>query len=164
MNKQNDIVLSEDDDPFSIQLATEAVDAPSEADFKRWLTAALVSVKRDQPLDPSLPWVNIRLVDATESAALNVQWREKDGPTNVLSFPADVPGFLGDIVLCAPVVYQEAMAQSKKPEDHWAHLTIHGVLHLQGFDHQSVGQAELMEAQEVAILETLGICNPYLEQ
>ncbi|HEY7906104.1 MAG TPA: rRNA maturation RNase YbeY [Wenzhouxiangella sp.] len=164
MSKQNDILLSEDDDPFSIQLATEGEALPSEIDFKRWIVAALDTLERAQPLDPSIPWINIRIVDEAESAELNAQWREKEGPTNVLSFPADVPGFLGDVVLCAPVVIKEAMAQNKDPQDHWAHLTIHGVLHLMGFDHQSPGEAEIMETHEVRLLQALGINNPYLER
>lgn len=164
MSKQNDILLSEDDDPFSIQLATEGETLPSEMDLKRWIVAALDTLERTQPLDPSIPWINIRIVDEAESAELNAQWREKEGPTNVLSFPADVPGFLGDVVLCAPVVIKEATAQNKPPHDHWAHLTIHGVLHLMGFDHQIPSQAGIMESREVRILKTLDINDPYLER
>lgn len=164
MSKQNDILLTEDDDPFSIQWATEGEALPGESDFKGWVVAALGPLERVQPLDPSIPWINIRIVDEAESATLNSQWRGKDGPTNVLSFPADVPGFLGDVVLCAPVVITEAVAQNKAPQDHWAHLTVHGVLHLMGFDHQSPSEAEIMETHEVRILQALGINHPYLER
>lgn len=164
MSKQNDIFLSEDEDPISIQLATEEEGLPSEIDFKHWIAAALGTLERAKPLDASIPWINLRIVDETESAGLNAQWRKKDEATNVLSFPANVPGFLGDVVLCAPVVMKEALAQNKMPQDHCAHLTIHGVLHLMGFDHQRPSEADIMEAHEVDILKTLGINNPYLEQ
>ncbi len=164
MSKHNDIIVSEDDDPFSIQLATEGVELPSESKFRSWVQAALGDLERPKPPDASIPWVNLRIVDETESAELNAHWRNKQGPTNVLSFPADVPGFLGDVVLCAPVVVDEAAAQDKRVEDHWAHLTIHGVLHLLGFDHQTPDEADDMEMREVTILKDLGINNPYLER
>jgi len=164
MSKHNDIIVSEDDDPFSIQFATEGVELPSESKFRSWIQAAVGALERHTPPDASIPWVNVRIVDETESAELNAQWRNKQGPTNVLSFPADVPGFLGDVVLCAPVVLDEAAAQDKSVEDHWAHLTIHGVLHLLGFDHQTSDEADKMEMREVAILQELGINNPYMER
>lgn len=164
MSKHNDIIVSEDDDPFSIQLATEGVELPSGSKFRSWVQAALGDLERPTPPDASIPWVNVRIVDETESAGLNAHWRNKQGPTNVLSFPADVPGFLGDVVLCASVVVDEAAQQGKRVEDHWAHLTIHGVLHLLGLDHQTPDEADTMEMREVAILKDLGIDNPYLER
>lgn len=164
MTKQSDPDGSEEPDPFSIERASQSQYLPSDEDFYRWLHAALSNETRPTPLHEALSWVNVRLVDEAESRALNAQWRQKDHPTNVLSFPAKVSGFLGDLVLCAPVIEQEAKAQGKALGDHWAHLVIHGVLHLCGWDHQTEFEAEKMEAQEVLILEQLGIINPYLEQ
>jgi len=110
--------------------------------------------------------LNIRVVDQAEGWALNRQWRGKDYATNVLSFPADVPAVdgvrvLGDVVLCAPVILREAVEQGKSPQAHWAHLVIHGVLHLLGFDHTDGAGAERMEARETALLAGLGFPNPY---
>ncbi len=110
--------------------------------------------------------LTIRIVDAQESADLNERFRLKKGPTNVLSFAADVPDIvelplLGDVVICAPLVAAEALAQNKEPEAHWAHLVIHGVLHLAGFDHQSETQAAAMESREIALLALLGFPDPY---
>lgn len=107
----------------------------------------------------------IRLVDAAESEALNAQWRDKKAPTNVLSFTADIVAGqyapLGDLVLCAPVVAREAAEQGKSVAHHYAHLVVHGVLHLFGFDHLIEAEAEAMEAMEAAVLSELGIGNPY---
>jgi len=110
--------------------------------------------------------VLIRLVDETEGARLNADYRGKNYPTNVLSFPFEVPPgipntHLGDLVICAPVVVGEAVAQGISVEAHWAHLTVHGVLHLLGYDHLEDDEAERMEAEEIRILETLGFPNPY---
>ena len=115
--------------------------------------------------------LSLRLVDAAESERLNQQYREKSGPTNVLSFPSEVPeeiatviGFqpMGDIVICPEVLAAEAEAQNKTLESHWAHILIHGLLHLCGFQHDSEERAETMENLEIEILKTLGIPNPYL--
>jgi probable rRNA maturation factor len=110
--------------------------------------------------------LNVRIVDQAEGWALNRQWRGKDYATNVLSFPADTPAVegvrvLGDVVLCAPVIVREAVEQGKSPESHWAHLVIHGVLHLLGFDHTDGPGAGRMEAREAALLSGLGFPNPY---
>jgi probable rRNA maturation factor len=111
--------------------------------------------------------VSIRIVDAEEGQALNRQYRGRDYATNVLSFEADLPPgvnlpLIGDLVICAPVVAREAAEQGKKANDHWAHLTIHGTLHLLGYDHIEDGEAEEMEALETRILKGLGIADPYL--
>lgn len=110
--------------------------------------------------------VLIRIVDADEGAALNERYRGKRGPTNVLSFPFAVPSgipnrLLGDLVICAPVVEREACEQGKSAEAHWAHMVVHGMLHLQGYDHVEEREAEIMEAREVEILSRLGVENPY---
>ena len=115
--------------------------------------------------------IGIACVDTAESQQLNLQYREKDKPTNVLSFPSDIPEEmlalldaepLGDLVICIPVVLQEAAEQHKKPLDHFTHLLVHGVLHLLGYDHEtSEAEAEEMEALEIAILKKLTIENPY---
>lgn len=107
----------------------------------------------------------VRLVDAAEGQALNTQWRGKDAPTNVLSFTSDIIAGdcvpLGDLVLCAPVIENEALEQDKALGDHYSHLLVHGVLHLLGYDHLVETEAEAMERIEVAVLGELGIDNPY---
>ena len=115
--------------------------------------------------------IGIACVDLAESHELNLQYREKDKPTNVLSFPSDIPEEmlslldaepLGDLVICIPVVLQEATEQQKTPINHFTHLLVHGVLHLLGYDHEtSEAEAEEMEALEIEILKKLGIANPY---
>ena len=110
--------------------------------------------------------LTLRLVDEEEMTHLNTVYRRKSGPTNVLSFPAegmvedDIP-LLGDVVVCAGIVYQEALDQAKPVEAHWAHIIVHGVLHLLGYDHQQHQAAALMEAQERMLLAELGIKDPY---
>ena len=108
----------------------------------------------------------IRIVDEPESQALNRQYRGIDKPTNVLSFPFEAPPHvpsrhIGDLVICAPVVEREAAEQGKPLEAHWAHMVVHGVLHLLGYDHQTDADAETMEGLEIAILGRLGFPNPY---
>ena len=110
--------------------------------------------------------LSIRVVGLGESAELNETYRKKKGPTNVLSFPCEVPDgvpcpLLGDLVICAPVVEKEALEQNKSLEAHWAHMVVHGVLHLQGYDHVETPDAERMEALEVEIMARLGFANPY---
>ena len=117
--------------------------------------------------------IGIACVDGDYSQALNLQYRGKDKPTNVLSFPSDIPSEilpmldarpLGDLVICIPVVLDEASAQQKTAQQHFEHLVVHGLLHLLGYDHElGEQQAEQMEALEIAILAKLGIHNPYLE-
>jgi len=116
----------------------------------------------------------IRIVDEAESAELNERYRGKAGPTNVLAFPADetdIPGVelgaddavpLGDLLICAAVVAREAREQGKDPKAHWAHMVIHGCLHLTGFDHETVAEAAAMEARERELLAGLGIADPYV--
>jgi probable rRNA maturation factor len=134
---------------------------PSSASFRRWVEAALHGAKRRKPAE-----LAIRIVDNDEGRSLNRDYRGKDYATNVLSFPAELPPgtrlpLIGDLAICAPVVLREAAEQGKPPRDHWAHLTVHGVLHLLGYDHIDDRDAETMEALEMRILAGLGIADPY---
>lgn len=133
---------------------------PAAISFRRWAAAALDGRIREADLA-------IRLVDDREGLALNRHYRGKDYPTNVLSFPADLPEgvtlpLLGDLVICAPVVAREAAEQNKRLNAHYAHLTVHGILHLLGWDHEDEREAECMEQLEREILATLDIADPYL--
>ena len=112
--------------------------------------------------------ITLRLVDEAEMQDLNARYRGKDAPTNVLSFPANVPAevalelsFLGDIILCVQVINQEAQAQAKPLWSHWAHMVVHGVLHLLGYDHVNEQDAVIMEKKEILILNALGFADPY---
>jgi probable rRNA maturation factor len=134
---------------------------PASASFNRWTEAALHGARHRNSAE-----LSIRIVGAREGRALNRQYRGKDYATNVLSFPVELPHgvaspLLGDLVICAPVVMREAREQHKAPRDHYAHLTVHGVLHLLGFDHQNERDAIQMEALETRILAALGIADPY---
>ena len=138
---------------ISIQIASQLANTPTNAQFKKWAKAAL-------RVDTE---VTIRIVDEAEGRVLNLAYRGKDYATNVLTFPLiETPHLMGDIVICAPVVAAEAVTQNKPLEAHFAHLTVHGMLHLGGFDHETEAQAELMEAIEIQILAKLGYANPYL--
>jgi probable rRNA maturation factor len=132
---------------------------PTAAQFRGWAAAALGRSAARQELA-------VRLVGPAESRRLNARYRGHDHATNVLSFPALPPaaavaGWLGDLVLCPAVVRAEARAQRKSARAHWAHLVVHGVLHLRGFDHELPAQARRMERREIASLKRLGIANPY---
>ena len=134
---------------------------PAAVSWRRWVAQALVSARHDADAE-----LSIRLVGAREGRALNRRYRGRDYATNVLSFPVELPGglrtpLLGDIVLCAPVLRAQARAQGKQLAQHAAHLTIHGVLHLLGHDHQRPRQAARMEALEIAALAALGWPDPY---
>ncbi|RDH88959.1 MAG: rRNA maturation RNase YbeY [endosymbiont of Seepiophila jonesi] len=146
---------------IEIQNATETVDLPSKEAFIQWAQAALVKGTEGAE-------VVIRIVDEAESRTLNRDYRGKDRPTNILSFPFEAPpqvpsNLLGDLVICAPVVIREAEAQNKSALSHWAHMTVHGMLHLQGFDHLDEDEAEVMETRERQILCGLGFRDPYEE-
>jgi probable rRNA maturation factor len=129
--------------------------------FRRWVHAALHIARRRRASE-----LSIRLVDSDEGRELNRQYRGRDYATNVLSFPAELPPglrlpLLGDLIICAPVVAREAVEQHKSLRDHYAHMTIHGVLHLLGYDHLVDAEAERMEALERRALAGLGIADPY---
>lgn len=136
---------------------------PDDADFDHWVTSALQVAGHS--CDTS---VAIRLVDAAEMQTLNHTYRHKDKPTNVLSFPFDMPDgidtlppFLGDLAICAEVVFDEATAQNKTAQAHWAHMVVHGTLHLLGYDHIDDAEADIMERLEITILNQLGYPDPY---
>lgn len=136
--------------------------APTPALIRRWARAALADARLRQA------WLGVRIVNERESAALNARYRHKRKSTNVLAFPFEPPPgvastVLGDLVICAPVVTREAAQQGKPVAAHYAHLTVHGALHLLGWDHEDDAEAEAMEAREREILAALGIADPYLE-
>lgn len=134
---------------------------PDEGDIRRWINAALSNHPAAQNTE-----ITVRLVDESEMSTLNATYRGKAGPTNVLSFPADLPEelrlpLLGDIVICAPVVRAEAVEQGKGETAHWAHMAVHGALHLLGYDHLNDEDAAVMEALETRILGDLDYPCPY---
>ena len=142
-----------------MQVACSEDDLPGRPELRAWACAAVGKRREDCEL-------TIRLVDEAEIERLNSHYRNTEGATNVLSFPFDaLPGvdlpLLGDIVICAPVVRREANEQSKSVTSHWAHMVVHGALHLLGFDHEQAGDAREMEATEVRILADFGFDNPY---
>jgi probable rRNA maturation factor len=145
-----------------VQIACDEDDLPDPAELRAWARAAVGDLRRCSEL-------TIRIVNEAESARLNSSYRNKDGATNVLSFPfappagVDIP-LLGDIVICAPVVRREANEQSKSTNSHWAHMVVHGSLHLLGFNHERAREAQEMEALEMRILADLGFDNPYESQ
>lgn len=148
---------------LDLQLACEETTGlPDEALFQRWLEAVL---PKFQPQSE----VTIRIVDEEESHHLNLTYRGKDKPTNVLSFPFEAPPevelpLLGDLIICRQVVEQEAIEQQKSAEEHWAHMVVHGCLHLLGYDHIEDDEAEEMENLETEILAELGYADPYLAE
>ncbi len=144
---------------LELQIATTTKTLPHPAQVREWISVALW-----QRIDTAE--LTVRIVDEEEIAALNQQYRNKKGPTNVLSFPYEpFPGIasrlLGDIVICAPVVEEEAKAQNKLLLAHWAHMVVHGALHLLGYDHENCQDADIMENLETEILIQLGFLPPY---
>lgn len=148
---------------LDLQLACENEQGlPAETDFQRWLEAVLPQFQPESE-------VTIRLVDEAESRELNHTYRSKDKPTNVLSFPFEAPPgielpLLGDLIICRQVVEQEAVEQGKMREAHWAHMVIHGSLHLLGYDHIEDDEAEEMESLETEIMLALGYPDPYISE
>lgn len=153
---------------IDLQEASEHSNIPTLSQLSLWVDAALAMSLQDQQEHEQEYELTIRVVDEEESQSLNSQYRGKDKPTNVLSFPFEAPAeielnLLGDLVICAPIVAQEAKEQSKKEIAHWAHMVIHGTLHLQGYDHIEDEEADEMEALEIKILDKLGFPDPYTE-
>lgn len=141
-----------------IQYAVNFSDIPTKEQFQSW--AAAIESTNDQE-------VTIRIVDEAEITELNNVYRKKPQATNVLAFPADIPAeielpLIGDIAICAPIVAQQAAEQGKSVVSHWAHLTLHGILHLQGYDHIDDAEAKIMENLEVQLMSKLGFPNPYV--
>jgi probable rRNA maturation factor len=151
--------LTTQDNPIDIQYAISAEGVPAQELLRDWVRLALSGRADNAEL-------SVRIVDEAEITALNQQYRGKEYPTNVLSFPyEEMPGvesgLLGDIIICAPVVAREAIEQSKPVESHWAHMVIHGALHLLGYDHHDAAGAGHMESLETRLLERLGFPDPY---
>lgn len=149
----------------SVNYALPRAGIPSAVSFRKWVAAALAGRIREADLA-------IRIVDEKEGRSLNHHYRGKDYATNVLSFPAELPEglpkgvklpLLGDLVLCAPVIAREAREQGKPLRAHYAHLTVHGALHLLGWDHEDAREAEAMEQLERQILAGIGLPDPYRE-
>lgn len=143
---------------LELQRVCDSQEVPNAATFQYWLDRCFA--------DAPDATVLVRIVDEAESAEINQQFREKSGPTNVLSFPFEAPpevpsAHLGDLVICSPVIDSEAKEQGKSSADHWAHILVHGVLHLQGYDHLIETEAEVMETLEIELLSRLDIVNPY---
>ncbi len=142
-----------------LQNASTSPALPTLQQFTDWAKAAVRKANAE---------IVIRVVDEAESAEFNGQYRGKPVPTNVLSFPFQAPpgmatDILGDLLICAPVVDREAAEQGKSQAAHWAHIVIHGLLHLQGYDHIDENEAVSMESEEIAILSAMGFTNPYAE-
>ncbi len=145
---------------LDVQYEVEA--GPDEDDIRRWIEAVLAAEAETAEVE-----LTVRIVDEAEMAELNARYRHKTGPTNILSFPFEAPpgvelNLLGDLVIAAPVVQREAREQGKTETAHWAHMVVHGTLHLLGYDHLKPAEAEDMEAREINILHELGFSNPYL--
>ena len=142
----------------AVQRSIDDPDIPGDRDLQRWVAVALAG--RRGPAE-----VTVRIVDERESRELNARYRGRDRPTNVLSFGYEAPpgmdGLFGDLVICAPVVAREAAGQGKALDAHWAHMVIHGVLHLQGYDHEDENAAHAMENLERDLLGRLGYPDPY---
>ena len=145
---------------LDVQHEVEA--GPDEDDIRRWIEAVLAAEAKTAEVE-----LTVRIVDEAEMAELNARYRHKTGPTNILSFPFEAPpgvelNLLGDLVIAAPVVQREAREQGKTETAHWAHMIVHGTLHLLGYDHLKPAEAEDMEAREIRILQQLGYSNPYI--
>jgi len=151
------------DAKVDVQYASQEPDLPHRALLTSWVNSTL---KSEGSLLKQNVELTIRIVDESEAKQLNKRWRQCPFPTNVLSFPFECPPgidipLLGDIVICAPLVAREAADQHKSLHAHWAHLVIHGTLHLLGYDHISDQEAQIMESLEIQILHDLGYSNPY---
>ena len=143
-----------------VQYASNECNLPNRRLITEWVILALSDIDKNVEM-------SVRIVDEVEGKALNKRWRNRDYATNVLSFPlkteeGPAAGLLGDIVICAPVIRNEATEQKKILQNHWAHMVIHGTLHLIGYDHTNDNDAEKMESLEIELLNKIGINNPYI--
>jgi len=151
--------MSDKHQAVDVQYAVTVDGMPEANEIRQWVLQTLPEQKKASEL-------TVRVVDEAEITALNRQYRGKEGATNVLSFPYEaIPGvasdLLGDVVICAPVVASESVAQNKPLDAHWAHMVIHGVLHLLGYGHHQDDEAHKMEVRETELLDSLGYANPY---
>lgn len=146
-----------------IQFATSRTNVPSAVSLRQWAKKVLAKVKPKQSVE-----ITLRIVAIDEMTAFNETYRHKKGPTNVLSFPFEAPEIvklatdpLGDIVICADVINREAKEQGKTARSHWAHMIVHGILHLLGFDHENDRDAKKMESLEIELMKGMGFKDPY---
>ena len=147
---------------LSVKYGVARAGLPADSSLRRWAYAALKGLRRRRVA------LGLRIVDDVESAALNGRFRRKLYSTNVLSFPFEPPpgtrsDMIGDLVICAPVVRREARTQHKPVNAHWAHMVVHGILHLRGYDHRKRQDAVVMEKKEIRLLKELGYANPYIQ-
>lgn len=166
--KNPDLTLMSSDIQVDVQVAANVSNVPTDSDIRNWLEQVIAQVGNDTSRSIE---ISVKIVDEVEGRALNRQFRQKDSATNVLSFPlldadlpelpAELPLAMGDIVICASVVAREASEQGKNSSDHWAHMLVHGALHLFGYDHETESQAQEMEMLEARILAVGGVENPY---
>ena len=145
---------------LNVEYVTDLAGAPSKRMFVKWAHASLKGMRRASVT------LGLRVVDKAESAALNKRYRRKNGPTNVLSFSFEYPpgvrtDILGDVVVCASIVKREAAVLERPERAHWAHMLVHGIMHLRGYDHENQKEAAIMEAKEAGILRGLGFRDPY---
>jgi probable rRNA maturation factor len=143
-----------------VQFGLDESGLPTADEFMFWAVVALENIDTELEL-------SIRIVDEAEATQLNEKWRDMEGATNVLSFPTEIteeiqPRPLGDVVICAPIIAREAIEQEKPIADHWAHMVIHGTLHLLGYDHIETLEMKKMESLEIKLLNQLNINNPYI--
>ncbi len=166
--KNPDLTLMSSDIQVDVQVAANVSNVPTDLDIQNWLEQVIAQVGNDTARSIE---ISVKIVDEAEGRALNRQFTQKDSATNVLSFPlldaelpelpAELPLAMGDIVICAPVVAREASEQGKNSSDHWAHMLVHGALHLFGYDHETEDEAQEMEMLEARILAVGGVENPY---
>lgn len=144
---------------IDVMINSTSSQLPDQSELEKWAAAAVGNHRQEAE-------ISLLIVDEEEGAELNRQWRGKEGPTNVLSFPSDLPAeldlsLLGDLIICVPVVERESIEQEKSLNSHWAHMIVHGTLHLLGYDHIEDQEAKEMESLETEILGQLGYPDPY---
>ncbi|MCK5829743.1 MAG: rRNA maturation RNase YbeY [Methylococcales bacterium] len=146
---------------IDVQIVSQSEEIPTQEQFQYWVDAILTNSSENSE-------IVIRIVDEPEMIQFNHKYRNKEEATNILSFPFEIPdgvksNFLGDLLICTPIIEKEALLQNKELDHHWSHMIVHGVLHLLGYDHIDNHEAEEMEALEIKILKKINIENPYQE-